>query len=166
VFGILTIKLLTKTGGSMNTNRVIEALQQVIVAIKEEPKSVAVETGRFKTLSDGWVLDKSLGIEWGLSSSKKMNWEEAKKYATEQCGHLPTVKELRSLVDYDRHNPAIDTQFFNDTKTDDWYWTGTEVAGYSGSAWVVGFRYGSVYNSNKDVGNYGRPVRASQCLIL
>jgi hypothetical protein len=166
VFGSLTIKLLTKTGGRMNTRRVIEALQQVITAIKEETKPITVENGRFRTLGDGWVLDKAIGIEWGPSSTKRMNWGEAKKYSSEQGGRLPTVKELSSLIDYDKNDPAIDTQFFKDTKTDDWYWTGTEVAGYSVFAWIVYFCYGYVDVYSKDFDNYVRPVRASQCLII
>jgi hypothetical protein len=117
---------------------------------------------RFQKLADGWIKDILLGIEWGKSSEKKMNWEEAKRYAANQGGRLPTVKELRSLVDYDRHNPAVDTQFFKDTKTDGWYWTGTEVAGYSDSAWIVSFIYGLVGFTHTVLGYYVRPCRASQ----
>lgn len=123
---------------------------------------VVAESNRFKKLSDGWILDKALGIEWGPSSQKRMDWSDAKKYAEEQGGRLPTVKELRSLVDYDRREPAIDTQFFPDTKTDDWYWTGTEDAGTSDYAWSVGFYYGFVGYGSKNCYDYVRPCRASQ----
>jgi len=150
----------------MNKEKIIEALKQIISAVKEIPEAEAAENGRFKTLSNGWVLDKALGIEWGPSSEKRMNFSEAEKYAAEKSGRLPTVKELRSLIDYDRRDPAIDTQFFKDTKSDDWYWTGTLLAGDSVRAWCVDFNYGYVYNGHKGVGFYVRPVRASQCLII
>ena len=141
--------------------------ETLIAELKDHLNTVkVVESVRFKTIPDGWVWDKALGIEWGPSSLKRMNWEEAKKYATEQGGRLPSVKELRSLIDYDRNNPAIDTQFFKDTKTDDWYWTGTEVSGYSSCAWCVYFKYGNVPSYNKGNDPYVRPVRASQSLIL
>jgi len=145
----------------------IEKAEKLLVELKEVISSKKfIESNRFKILADGWVFDKALGIDWAPSSQKKFDWEGAKKYAAEQGGRLPTVKELRSLVDYDKHNPAIDTQFFSDTKTDDWYWTGTEVAGYSGSAWRVGFYLGLVDYCGKVDGIYVRPCRASQCLII
>ena len=141
----------------------IEKAEKLLTELKEHiTTGKVIESNRFKTLADGWVFDKALGIDWAPSSSKRMNWEEAKKYAAEQAGRLPTVKELRSLIDYDRSNPAIDTQFFKDTKTDDWYWTGTGVAGGSGTAWCVGFYYGHVCNDGKAINFYVRPCRASQ----
>lgn len=149
----------------MSLEKAVSLLEQVVAELKAKPAAV-VESGRFKKLNDGWVLDKALGIEWGPSSTKRFDWEDAKKYAAEQGGRLPTVKELRSLVDYDRREPAIDTQFFGDTKTDDWYWTGTPVAGYSSDAWCVFFGSGGVSISSKDCNSCVRPVRASQCLVL
>lgn len=150
--------------GDEKMKGLIEKAEKLLPELKEHLNSgKVVESNRFKTLSDGWVLDKALGIDWAPSSTKRMNWiEDAKKYAADQGGRLPTVKELRSLVDYDRHGPAIDTQFFKDTKTDDWYWTGTEVAGYSNYAWCVYFHHGNVYNTIKVSDNYVRPCRASQ----
>lgn len=49
---------------------------------------------------------------------------EAAVAALGEGWRLPTVKELFALVDRGRHNPAIDTEKFPDTKSD-WYWTGT-----------------------------------------
>jgi formylglycine-generating enzyme required for sulfatase activity len=120
-----------------------------------------VESNKFRMLTDGWILDKVLGIEWGPSSSKTVSWEDAKKYAAEQGGRLPTIKELQSLVDYDRHSPAIDMQFFNDTKMDNWYWTSTEVDGYIAFAWNVSFNYGYTGSTIKSHYYYVRPVRAN-----
>lgn len=120
------------------------------------------DPARFKKLKDGWVRDKLCGIEWGPTSTRCMDWEDANKNAADQGGRLPTVKELCSLIDYDKHNPAIDTNFFKDTKTDDWYWTGTQLASCSDDAWVVYFGNGGVGYGHKDNNNYVRPVRASQ----
>lgn len=149
----------------MNKDKVIEALKSVIAAVKEDLEEEPKKSGRFK-VSDGWVLDKALGIEWGPSSEKRMNFSDAEKYAADKGGRLPTVKELRSLVDYDRCKPAVDTQFFGDTKTDDWYWTSTLVTSNSDNSWCVLFGYGLVNYYHKDGDNYVRPVRASQCLIV
>ena len=148
----------------MNSKKIVQALEQVIEAVKEQTNN-PVENKRFKILSDGWIRDKALGKDWGPSSDKRMNFAEAGKYVEEKGGILPTVKELRSLIDYDRKNPAIDTDFFGDTKTDDWYWTGTMVAGSSSFVWCVDF-FGNVCDCNEDYGYYVRPVRPSQCLII
>lgn len=151
----------------MNVEKVCEKLQDVIKAIKETTPTVAnAESSIFKKLSDGWVLDKGLGIEWGPTSKKEMDWSDANTYAKEQGGRLPTVKELRSLVDYEKHDPCIDKDFFPDTKCS-WYWTSTECNwNKAGSAWVVGFSNGGVYGNDKVYDVYVRPCRASQCLIL
>ncbi|MFA5154188.1 MAG: DUF1566 domain-containing protein [Clostridia bacterium] len=116
---------------------------------------------RFEKLSDGWIKDKVLGLDWGPSSTKTMNWEDAKKYAAEQGGRLPEIDELESLADRSRRNPAINP-IFADTKTDDWYWSNTPVVEYSGGAWVVSFGYGYVGNYDKDYRDFVRPVRSSQ----
>ena len=57
---------------------------------------------------------------------------------------LPDACELALLRRLDRHNPAIDIDFFHDTKTDDWYWTATDHASSAGVAWYVYFGNGDV----------------------
>lgn len=119
------------------------------------------EVGRFEKLEDGWVKDNLLGLDWGPSSNKLMDWEEAKKFCADKGGRLPEIQELQTIVDYSNYKPAINTEFFPDTKIDDWYWTGTTVARWSVSAWVVPFNHGYVYNYGKDGGFHVRPVRPS-----
>lgn len=130
----------------------------VVFSMGFTPKS----NGRFTTLEDGWVKDGLLGLDWGPSSDKKMTLDEAKKYALNKGGRLPTVEELSRLVDYKRYDPSIDTEFFPDMKTDDWYWTGTEHAYWSDLAWIVDFESGSVYCYCKGNSNYVRPGRPSK----
>ena len=120
------------------------------------------KTQRFQKLKDGWIRDNFLGLDWGPSSTTRMNWEIAKKYAADQGGRLPTRRELESLVDITKYNPAIDKDIFPDTKTDDWYWTGDTVAWRSVYAWTVNFYFGYVDNWGKDYDFYVRPVRSSQ----
>ncbi len=116
---------------------------------------------RFIKLSDGWVKDNLLGLDWGPSSDKKMTWEEAKKFCSGKGGRLPEIEELSRLIDYKRYNPAINP-IFSDTKTDDRYWTNTQVAHWLVDAWVVGFGKGDLGDYSKDCGFYVRPVRPSR----
>ena len=156
-----------KAGGNMDVNKVVKALEGVINAVREQSETVKVsESTRFKKLSDGWIKDLRTGLEWGPSSAKKMNWEDAKSYCEKSGGRLPERFELESILDLTKYNPAIDKDFFHDTKTDDYYWSNTTYAVVSGSAWVVDFYSGDVSYCYKGGGNYVWPVRSSQCLII
>ncbi len=135
---------------------------QTSVVITVEKPFISKSNGRFTTLADGWVKDAILGIDWSPSSDKKMNWEEAKKFCADKGGRLPEVEELSRLVDYKKSSPAIDKDFFLDTKTDDWYWTGTTRADWSGYAWMVYFGYGVVSLYGKGNINHVRAVRPSK----
>lgn len=141
-------------------------------------KKVVAAATRFIDNGDGTVTDTKSGLIWvknphtDLSDKfkERFNWRDAIQackdldFAGHKDWRLPTVEELRELVDYTRaagDDPAIDTTFFPDTKTS-WYWTITEVAWDAGSAWYVNFGYGNVGTDSKGYGNYVRPVRLSQ----
>ncbi len=115
---------------------------------------------RFKKLKDGWIKDSLLGVDWGKSSNKRMNWTEAKEYAIKEGGRLPEIDELNSLVDRSKYKPATHP-IFTDAQSNN-YWSGTTFAGYTGLAWFVYFGYGYVYGDYKAYGYYVRPVRSSQ----
>jgi hypothetical protein len=148
------------------TQKQIEGLEGIyLICFGSEPVIVDVNAPacdhRFEKLHDGWVSDHELNIEWGPTSEKQMNWDEAVKYCEGLGGRLPTREELQSLVDYNRHDPAIDTRIFQDTKNT-WYWTSSPVSGYANGAWCVYFDDGDVNYFDKGDGGYVRPVRASQ----
>jgi len=130
--------------------------------IKAPEKPVCSKDGRFTKYADGSVLDNLLHLIWYPTLPTKMNWEDAKKECAKTGCRLPTRVELESLLDLTKHEPAIDKEIFPETKFDDYYWTATEVAGCSGSAWFVFFRYGYVSSYYKDSSNYVRPCRSSQ----
>jgi len=113
---------------------------------------------RFKELKDGWIKDSLTGLDWGQSSDKTMTFKQALAYCKKLGARLPTSQELMSLIDHSKRRPAS----MLDMKHDDWYWTGTAVAGYPDGAWCVGFSFGYVVSGNKDIGVYVRPVRKSK----
>lgn len=60
------------------------------------------------------------------------------------CGardwRLPSRKELKSIVDHSRHDPAIDNGYFSDPDLHGWYWSSSPHPGISLYASGVNFR--------------------------
>ena len=97
------------------------------------------------------VIDASTGLEW---IAKPLSEKKSHQGAIDACdaldfaGHtdwrLPTTKELYSLVDLSRIEPAIDTAAFPDFPKSGWFWTSDLYAGGASYAWGVGFSSGHV----------------------
>jgi hypothetical protein len=97
-------------------------------------------------------------------SAGSYTWQEAlgRAKAAGLPWRLPDVKELASLVDDSRVDPAIDSAAFPGTPST-WYWTSTNCAGDARSAWDVSF--GNDYASSNSFrsNRYAvRLVRAGQ----
>lgn len=86
---------------------------------------------------DGTVTDYATGLMWQQDDSGSThNWETALSYAESldlagyQDWRLPNAKELQSIVDYTQSpmtsgTAAIDTNYFNVTETESFYWSST-----------------------------------------
>ncbi|MBH1988473.1 MAG: DUF1566 domain-containing protein [Myxococcaceae bacterium] len=57
---------------------------------------------------------------------------------------LPSVKELRTLVDVTTSNPSIDIYAFPNTPAS-WFWSSTQIAG-GVNAWFVYFHDGQIFS--------------------
>jgi len=110
------------------------------------------------TKNDLVVLDDNSSLMWQACSAGQLgidcsgtairySWQDAKAYCEESddSNHsdwrLPNVRELHSLIDYTRYNPAVDKIAFPQTRSD-LYWSSTPIEGYPDHAWYVDFRYG------------------------
>ncbi|MBI5557052.1 MAG: DUF1566 domain-containing protein [Deltaproteobacteria bacterium] len=80
---------------------------------------------------------------------------------------LPSVKELSSLLNASipMPGPTIDTSYFPDTVSSD-YWSSTTSVNYTYNAWRVHFTSGYVASLNKSNSYYARAVRAGQAGAL
>jgi len=107
------------------------------------------------------VTDNVTKLQWQDNEevkTVKKSWEDAKSYCSSLSlggynnWRLPTRKELRSIVDYGKHDPTIDSTFVNVTSNS--YWSATTGVSISSSAWVVRFDYGNDYWSTKTADVY------------
>ena len=117
------------------------------------------------------------GIDWSDVSNSYKSWYTAKIYCENLGGRLPTISELRTLI---QNCPGAETDgecsvtdsclsegcwndacsgceydesgkysVFGDTS---WFWSSSEVSDETGSIWRVIFLYGSIVNCDKDLG--------------
>ena len=119
-------------------------------------------------LASGTV--KMGSLEWQDNSqvkTTKLNWSEAKEYCQNLSlsgyddWRLPSIKELQSIADVSRYNPAIKRGFTN-VNTSNYYWSSSETVSATKYAWIVYFKFGSTFNLTKTNEYFVRCVRARQ----
>ena len=119
---------------------------------------------------DGTATDTRTGLMWDRSGSGPMTWAAALAHceAFDLAGYddwrLPTARELASLIDPARYEPAIDSTVFPDTHfaEPDAYASSTSVVGGSHDAWAAYFNCGGISKYYKSYGFYVRAVRGGQ----
>jgi hypothetical protein len=107
------------------------------------------------------VFDNNTGLEWQKTAVETESWNKADEYcagltyAGKGGWRLPTVKELLTIIDNSRSNPAVNTDYF-DSSDDVW---ASET--YNEKAWYV--RFGTTGNSysgaKSKTGKYARCVK-------
>lgn len=120
------------------------------------------------------TVDNRTGLMWVTNPNDALiggnnSWENvltacdtgigaAGTYAGYNDWRLPNARELLSIVDYSRSNPAINTAYFSNTQNDA-YWTSTTVAQTTTSAWFVTFTEGVIGSITKTTPYFIRCVR-------
>ena len=126
---------------------------------------------------NGTVTDTASGLIWQQDGPRdvhgiyvKMTWKEALAYCealdlgSETDWRLPTIKELVSLVDPSRYNPAIDTTCFPNTEFSE-YFSSTTHAPLTSGAKCVHFGFGTNQWDHKYYYKYVRAVRGGSSSI-
>jgi len=116
------------------------------------------------------VTDSLTSLEWTKNANLGgyKTWQQALDYVkTLNTGNhndwrLPNERELRSLADYSKYNPALPQGYPFTNVQSSLYWSSTSYADYTVIAWVVDLDGGYVSNRNKTDGYYVWPVRAGQ----
>ena len=93
------------------------------------------------------VVDQGSGLEWQKNNdATPRNWQAALAYCEELSldsktdWRLPSIRELKSIVNDHRYYPAIDPVFTCQPSS---YWSATTVINHPAtSAWIVNFANG------------------------
>jgi len=125
-------------------NRVLLFIVAMFAAFLIPPAEAAplVDNG------DGTVSDYGTGLTWQQAEAGTKAWESALSYcnnltlANASDWRLPNVKELESIIDDTRYNPAIDTSYFPGAVPST-YWSSSTYLGSTSTAWFVRFSDGS-----------------------
>jgi Protein of unknown function (DUF1566)/Viral BACON domain len=124
-------------------------------------------TGGYTNNGNGTVTDEATGLMWQQETPKVMTWEQALAYCvglnlgSYTDWRLPTIKELISLVDLSRYNPAINTTYFSNAVSS-FYWSSTTNDSNTLNAWGMPFYLGYGDIDNKSLSYYVRAVRGGQ----
>jgi len=140
----------------------------LFVSISLQANDVEKDTKRWVKMRNE-VKDTKLGLIWQDSKStktRKKTWTKGKKYCEKLSlsgaynWRLPTYKELITIVDYTRYEPAVESTF-EYTNVMGYYWTSDEVVTNDKYAWYVFFQYGLSYTYSKQKKSYIRCVRSA-----
>lgn len=128
----------------------------------DAPANANAPAGRYTVTADT-VVDSRTELTWQRATGPASSWEDAGSYceglSLNGTGwRLPTVKELLTLVDHSRTDPAIDTTAFPDTESG-WYWSSTPRASGSTEAWHVRFEWGDAWPESRVSDGFVRCVR-------
>jgi len=120
---------------------------------------------------DDVVIDRATGLMWaadgfaeGCNDGDEVNWQGVLDYAEslDFAGftdwRVPNIKELASIVDYSRVNPAIDETFFPNTNADS-YWSSTTFAPLATECWRIVMQEGYITLTGKTSDGFLRCVR-------
>jgi len=137
----------------------------VTTVVWAKPDSAYIDNG------DGTVTDIETKLIWQQGPAGEMNWNGAMSYCSglSLAGYkdwrLPTLDELKTLVDSTQTPPMINHMFFPGTVSS-FYWSSTTYAYSTNYAWGVYFNYGYDNNNNKLNSSYVRAVRGGQPGLL
>lgn len=124
---------------------------------------------------DGTVTDTNTGLMWQQATGKGTGEYIDSEVALSYCEYLnlggytdwrlPTLKELRSIVDYSNHSQAINTFYFSNTYNG-LYRTSTNSATYNSYKWVISFSNGEDEYDNYYASYYVRAVRNVEPVVV
>jgi hypothetical protein len=135
----------------------IEALKAEIEQLKNSPKPNEIVVENFIIHDNGTVSDTKTGLMWQQQEAgKRFTWNDAMQYARTSnfAGYsdwrLPTIEELKSLID-EKYKPTINQFAFPNT-FDIFFWSSSYDTNRNYSVWCIYFYDGRL--TSETTGNY------------
>ncbi len=143
-------------------------MRAIMIAFMASIMAVGLHAAvRFSDRGDGTVKDNGTGLVWQKCSkgqsatdcsgpATKVYWQEALQYCRTlslagKSWRLPSVNELKSIVDYSVYDPAINKSFFPNTVASNYWSSTTNFATDKDYAWSVSFDSGHMNSDRKMV---------------
>lgn len=124
--------------------------------------SLYAETTMLKDPATNLIWEDTYHVE-----ETKLNYAQAATYCSElhlggfEDWRIPTLKELMTIIDYNRYKPAIFREFrFVEKET--LYWSNTRYVRNADEYWGVVFKDGSTSNASETYDRYVRCVKNAQ----
>ena len=141
----------------------------------DREKGIDFPVPRFTDNGDGTVTDNLTGLIWLKNANcfDLRSWSDAltdsNNLSQGSCGlidssvagnwRLPNVKELHSLIDFGRYDPALPAGHPFTNVQSSYYWSATTYAHDTNNAWGVSMYNGNVSTNGKPNSGYVWPVR-------
>ncbi len=117
--------------------------------------------GRNHASKEGTYYD-----DWNVLINYANDTDNANTTDSALCGftdwRVPDSEELRSIAHLGKSNPAIDQNYFPNTKINDGYWSSSPIANNSHNAWRLNFNRGHDSGNIRSNYDYMRLVRGGQ----
>lgn len=143
------------------------------ITLGSDNSSAATQTRYIISADGSEVTDNTTGLIWrrcaegmtittndcsgtatAFSMDQALGWAKKEAQITGKPWRLPSLKELQSIVDSNRCNPAIDTDAFPGTPGSP-FWSAPPATDEPAYAWGVNFDYGYVdYGSEHNSAGY------------
>jgi hypothetical protein len=132
-------------------------------AVRGKTNDCFVQSDRFVDNLDGTITDTCTGYMWAQDALGLNTYQ----LSSNACADLtlanysdwrfPTRKESSTLIRFDRFDPAIVSDIFD--QGSEWFWTQDQTSDKK-NAWAIYFYYGASYIRNLNYEYHVRPVRA------
>jgi hypothetical protein len=150
----------TNAGGGIGNHRLNETIstggtKRYAVRVVRSPNQPRTLTQRFTTTGATTILDNMTDVEWTIQPhTDSLTWEDALSWAEQfiiaekDNWRLPNIKELQSLTDVTKANPAVDNTVFSSLAGKK-FWSSTTLANQAQRAWYWDTQFGITTYADK-----------------
>lgn len=163
-----TVHVIGKDGGGKTVYFGRWTGVSITAGVTNDAGTITVAPVTYTDNGNGTITASATGLMWQKQDDEATRtWDSAKTYCAGLAAggyagwRLPTIDELKTIIDTSFGLPTINATYFPNTKSSwsSWYWSSTTNADFTLYTWGASFTYGSVTNHYKTDSYYARCVR-------